>query len=186
MDYKKELQLLPGTKKRLGIKIPGENRFLYIGSAILGAVLVSMIYLGRYETSLRKELGAVDSQLAALEQKRNKKEEAELRLTKDRLALISNLIRDHSYWSEGFVWLENMLQSDTQIENVTIIPQSGGTKLLISAFATSYTVIARQLATFISDDRVLDIRVGKMTYSAEGVVEFDMELTIDSAKIIRK
>ena len=45
MDGIEGLQLLPGTKKRLGIKVPGENRFLYIGSAVLGAIIVATFWL---------------------------------------------------------------------------------------------------------------------------------------------
>jgi hypothetical protein len=48
MDFRNQFQLLPGTKKRLGIKVPGENRFLYAGSAILGAVLVTSFAMNRY------------------------------------------------------------------------------------------------------------------------------------------
>src|SRR3989344_242053 len=71
--YKEEgLQLLPGTKKRLSFKVPGENRFLYIGSAILGAVIVLSFALGRYELALRSQVEQVNTQLVNLEQKRNK------------------------------------------------------------------------------------------------------------------
>ena len=87
MDGRDELQLLSGTKKRLGIKVPGENRFLYIGSAVLGAVLVAMFSMGRYEASLMGQVKQLDGQLVALEQSRDKRDEADLRLVNDRMAV---------------------------------------------------------------------------------------------------
>src|SRR3989344_8192066 len=120
MDGRDGLQLLPGTKKRLGIKVPGENRFLYIGSAIFGAVLVTMFALGRQEASLRAEIKNINNQIVDQEQKRNKNDEAEIKATKDRLSLIKGLIDEHIYWTRAFTWLESMLQTDLQVKNVAM------------------------------------------------------------------
>src|SRR3989338_7389109 len=120
MDGRDGLQLSPGTKKRLGIKVPGENRFLYIGSAILGAVLVTMFALGRQEASLRSEIKNINDQIVDQEQKRSKNDEAEIRSTKDRLALIHDIVDKHVHWTQAFTWLEGMLQSDIQIKNILV------------------------------------------------------------------
>src|SRR3989338_3191099 len=101
MDGRDGLQLLPGTKKRLSFKVPGENRFLYIGSAILGAVIVLSFALGRYELALRSQVEQVNTQLVDLEKKRNKGEEEGLRILKDRLTLTSELLSGHVYWTKA-------------------------------------------------------------------------------------
>src|SRR3989344_5826238 len=101
MDDREKLQLLPGTKKRLGIKVPGENRFLYIGSMILGAVLVTTLALGQYRNSLQANLKRIEDQFVALEQSRNKGAEQDLKLFKDRVDLTSRLLSEHVYWTKA-------------------------------------------------------------------------------------
>ena len=78
MNGKDGLKLLPGTKRKLGIKVPGENRFLYVGSAIMGAVLVTMFALGRYQASLEKQVELINNQLVESERARDKKGEQNL------------------------------------------------------------------------------------------------------------
>jgi hypothetical protein len=144
-----------------------------------------MFFLGRYENSLKSQLNSVDGKLAEIEQKRNKKDEALIKLTKDRLALISNLVKNHTYWSQAFSWLENMLQTDIQVDSLSFDPKDGG-KLFFSGFAKNYSTIARQVAAFLTDPRVSDVQLGKMATTIDGTVEFDMELAIDFEKIVKK
>lgn len=183
MDGRNELQLLPGTKKRLGFKVPGENRFLYVGSAIFGAVLVTMFALSRHELSLNERVKRLNNEFFSLEQKRNKKDEMELRLTKDRLEITSNLVKKHVYWTQVFSWLENLLQRETQIEELSVATDG---KLKFSAKAVNYTTVARQVAAFLTDDKIKDLALGKITSSADGFVEFSMELTLDLPRMVLK
>lgn len=183
MDGREGLQLLPGTKKRLGIKTPGENKFLYVGSAILGAALVTVFAMGHYETSLKNQVKQLNDQLVALEQKRNKKDEAELRLVKDRMMVTGDLIKNHPYWTQAFSWFENLLQSEVQVKGMSL-DKSG--KITFSAVATSYTVIARQLAVLLTDDKIKDLKFGGIKSSTDGGLEFGMELNVDLSRIILK
>lgn len=183
MDGRDGLQLLPGTKKRLGIKVPGENRFLYVGSAILGAALVTMFALNRYNISLKEQIKELNSQFVALEEKRNKKDEAELRLIKDRVTLTSDLIRNHTYWSQAFVWFSNLLQSEVQVRGISL-EKSG--KMTFSAVAKNYIIIARQLAVILTDDKIKEVKFGGIKTSTDGGLEFGMELKVDLSKIILK
>ncbi|KAF0190310.1 MAG: Uncharacterized protein FD167_6133 [bacterium] len=183
MDGRDILQLLPGTKKRLGIKVPGENKFLYAGSAIFGAVLVTVFALGRQEVSLKANIKQINDEIVAQEQKRNKNDEAEIRSTKDRLSLIQDLIDKHVHWTQAFTWLEGMLQSSVQIKNVSMTAEGD---LDITGRATNYTIMARQIAAFLTDDRVIDLQIGKIGSNSEGMIDFDLSLKVDFTKIIYK
>lgn len=183
MEAKYGLQLLPGTKKRLGIKVPGENRFLYIGSAILGAVIVTLFSLNRYEASLTGQVQQLNEQLVALEQKRNKSDEIELRVTRDRLKITSNLISQHVYWSQALTWLQSLLQTDVRLKGVSATNDG---KLRFSGNASSYTVVARQIAVLLTDDRIKELSLGKISSSNDGTVEFSVELVLDLPRIIFK
>lgn len=183
MDGKSGLQLLPGTKKRLGIKVPGENRFLYIGSAILGAILVTIFALNRQESSLMAQIASLNDQITSLEQSRNKNDESDLRLIKDRLAVTGNLIKEHTYWTQAFYWLGSSLQSGIQITAMSIGVDS---KLSLVGKADSYTTIARQISSFLTDSKVKDIDIGALSPSSDGTIEFSMELELNVKSIILK
>lgn len=183
MDGRDSLQLLPGTKKRLGIKTPGENKFLYAGSAILGAALVATFAMGQYQISLKNQIKELNGQITALEQKRNKKGEVELKLIRDRITTIGDLIKNHTYWTQGFSWFADLLQSEVQVKGVTL--EKGG-KVTFSAVAANYTVIARQLAVLLTDNKIKDIKFGGVKSSTDGGLEFGMELIIDLPRIILK
>ena len=102
MNGKGELQLLPGTKKRLGIKIPGENRFLYAGSAILGAAIVTSFWFNFSINSLEKQMNSLDEQLFILEQKRDEKAEENIQTIRRQISLTSKLIDEHVYSTKAF------------------------------------------------------------------------------------
>lgn len=184
MDGKDGLKLLPGTKKKLGIKVPGENRFLYIGSAILGAALVAMLALGRYQFSLEKQLGQLNDQLVESERARDKKGEQNLRVLKERMTLVSNILEEHIYWTKAFSLIESLLQS--QIRFKSFVGLTEGNKIRIQGQAASYTVLAKQLAAFFTDRSIVDIALGKVSVTANGMVEFSLEIIFDKSKLIQK
>lgn len=183
MDGRDGLQLLPGTKKRLGIKVPGENRFLYIGSAILGAVIVTSFWLNFSSNALRGELKSLDDQLAVLDQKRNKQAESNIRLIQRQLALASELIDGHVYYSQAILKLSSLTQENIQIENLAV--GSDG-KMIFGGLATNYTVIARQMAALLADDSVIDLTLGKMESQGNGMIKFGMDVVFDKAKLLQK
>ena len=184
MDGKTELQLLPGTKKRLGIKVPGENRFLYIGSAILGAILVSMFALGRYQASLENQVKNVNEQLSALEQKRDKKGEQDLKLFKDRVAITSDLLDQHIYWTQAFSTMVGLLQSNVRFKNFSADTSTG--KMSINIQAASYTALARQVASFLTEESISDLSLGKISAETAGYLETGIEIKFNKQKLLQK
>lgn len=177
------LQLLPGTKKRLGIKVPGENRFLYIGSAILGATLVTMFALLRYQASLVDQRDQLNKEIANLEDKRNKNDEQDLFLARDRLVATSDLVRNHVYWTQVFSWLESVLQKEIQVRSFS---KNNDGRIIISATASSYVIVARQVAIFLADSKVLDLGLGKIESGSDGGIKFDVQLTLDLDNLLKK
>jgi Tfp pilus assembly protein PilN len=183
MDLKNQFQLLPGTKKRLGIKVPGENRFLYIGSAILGAVLVASIALTRYENGLLANIQSLSEQIEAVDRKRNLKSEENLKMLKQQIEIISGLLNDHTYWTTGLYKLSSLVKDEVQFDSLSY---TGDNKIIIKAFATNYSIIAKQVASFVNDDSIIDLDLGKITPSVDGRLEFNLVLTFDTQKFIKK
>jgi len=183
MNGKEDIQLLPGTKKRLGIKVTGENRFLYIGSAIFGASIVATFWFNFDIKSLESQMNSIDEQLFILEQKRDKRAEENVQTSRQQIASTIQLIDDHIYLTKAFSKIESVTQENIQVESITY--DLIGNKIAITAKATSYTVIARQLAALLSDDNILDVSLGKMTPSLDGIIEFSMELSYNSSKLLK-
>lgn len=183
MDVRDGLQLLPGTKKRLGIKVPGENRFLYIGSAILGAVIVTSFWLNFSSRTLKAEIKSIDEQIEALEQKRNKQSESNIREIQRQLNLAGGLVNEHIYFSQAILKLASLLQEKTQVKNLSVNTEG---KVNISGFALSYTVIAKQMAVFLADDSVTDLSLGKMESQADGTIKFSIQLEFKKDELLQK
>ena len=74
-DQKGGLQLLPETRRRVDIKVPGENKFLFSGAAVLAAVFVLFLGLNFYSSFLTKKIASIDNDLMILEKQRDKKNE---------------------------------------------------------------------------------------------------------------
>lgn len=184
MDGRDGLQLLPGTKKRLGLKVPGENRYLYIGSAILGAVLVLSFSLGKYQTSLEGQIEQLNEQIVALEQSRGKKDEDNLRILKDRLLVTTDLVKEHIYWTRALTIIESVLQSEVQFESLA--GSIRDKKVNIKATAANYAVLARQIASFLAGEGILDVSIGRISPIGTGKIEFDMGLSFDMERFVQK
>jgi len=184
MNGKDGLKLLPGTKRKLGIKVPGENRFLYIGSAILGAVLVTMFALGRYQSSLEKQSGQLSDQLVESERTRDKKGEQNLKILKERMTLVSSILEEHIYWTKAFSLVEGLLQGQVRFKSFS--GTTDDSKIRIQGQATNYTVLAKQLAAFFTDRIIIDISLGKVSVSPDGTVEFNLEIIFDKSRLIQE
>lgn len=182
MDGKDGLQLLPGTKKRLGIKVPGENRFLYIGSAVLGAVIVAVFWLNFEAKSFEERIKMLDEQILSLDRSRSKQAEQNITLVDRQLALTSQLVNEHVYFSKAISRLESLMQDKIQIESLSI--KSGG-KLSFSGFVLDYITIARQMAAFLVEDSISDIQLGDMRPQTDGKLKFNMQIDFDKIKLIQ-
>ena len=114
------IQLLPGTKKRLGLKVRGENRFLYIGSAILGAVLAVGFWYQYESTNLRNEISDLDDELVRVEARRDSGTENSIIDVGRRLSLISNMLDEHIYWTKAIAKVESLMREEVQVENIEL------------------------------------------------------------------
>ncbi|MDP3697624.1 MAG: hypothetical protein Q8R55_06485 [Candidatus Taylorbacteria bacterium] len=182
MDGRDGLQLLPGTKKRLGIKVPGENRFLYIGSAVLGSIIVVVFWLNLEAQSFKDQIKMFDEQILSLDQNRNKQSESNISVLNRQLTLTSQLINEHIYFSKAISKLESLMQDKIQIESLSI--KSNG-EFSFTGFATNYTIVARQIAVFLVEDSILDIQLGEMNPQADGLLKFNIQIDFDKTKFIQ-
>lgn len=177
------LQLLPQTRKKLELKIPGENKFLVL--SLLFVLVIGGIYfaLYSYRVSIFNQAIAVDDQVASLEKQRNKDTEKQLLSLNQQLSVVKPLISGHIMWSQALQRIQAMIAPTVQFSSLTtdLLKKS----IVFKATADNYTTVAHQIAAFYRDPAISDVNLNKITNLTTGRVEFDMELSIDTDKFLK-
>lgn len=183
-EFNNGLQLLPETRKKITIKVPGENKILNIGIVIL-VLTVSLIGgLGFYSSSLENTRNQLDAEITNLEQQRDKKAEANILTLNKQLGLLSNVLNSHITWSKALGKIEGLLQPQIQFESFSAAIADN--KFEFKALTVNYTVIARQIAAFVSDDSITDVGLETVHTRTDGKLEFNMKLTFDKTKFVNQ
>lgn len=178
------LQLLPETRKKIEVRVPGQNRPVVLSSIFVLVILGLYLGLMFYNNSILSSVTQADEQLAALERSRDKKLEQKLLGLKSQLSVISPLISSHLFWSQGLSKVQNLVQPQVQFKSFNA--DGPAVKIVFQATAASYTVIAKQIAAFYTDDSITDIVLNKATSLPTGNVDFTMQLLFDPAKFLIK
>lgn len=178
------LQLLPETRKKIDVMTPGENKVIAIGGVMLAiiAVLTGGIYF--YQNSLEDKLASLDAKLVTLEQQRNKQTEQNILVFNKQLSMLSNLLNEHAYWTTGLTKIEGLTQPQVQFDSLTATLVDN--KVGLKAVAANYTVVARQIAAFLSDESIKDITLSRVNTLTNGRLEFTMQLIFDKSKFLAK
>jgi len=177
------LQLLPETRKKIDIKIPGENRLILIGIGLVVLVLLFVGGLWMYSNNLTDQISAADKQLADLEAQRDKKVEQNLVTLSKQIVLTSQILEDHVYWSTGFSKIESALQSNVQFKSLSAV--LGEKSIRVRALSDNYTTIARQLAAFVADNSVKDVSLDGVSTLTSGKLDFNIKIKFDETKFLK-
>lgn len=178
------LQLLPETRKKIEVKIPGENKLLTVGSVVFAIIVILAGGLYFYKNSLEGKLVALDSEITALEQQRNNQAEENILVFNKQVSMLSDLLDNHAYWTTAFSKIESLTQNQVQFNTLTT--SLADNRIDFKAVAANYTTVARQIASFISDDSITDVTLNKITARTDGQLEFTMKLTFDRSKFLKK
>lgn len=178
------LQLLPETRKRININIPGQNRFIYVGITVLVLMFVLVGGLYFYKGTLEDRRTELDAKIVNLEKDRDKKVEANLLTLSKQLSLISTLLDSHIIWSRALNKVEGLLQP--QVQFLSFAAAVSNNRFEFKALATNYTVVARQIAAFVSDDSIKDIALTNVHVLTSGKLEFSIKIDFDKTKFLKQ
>jgi Tfp pilus assembly protein PilN len=117
----------------------------------------------------------------AINEKRDLKGEELLKITKQQIDTTSNLIKNHTYWTQGLYKIASLIQNEVQVESLSVTD-----KISLNIVASNYATVAKQIASFIYDDSIKDVEIGKIDPSANGLLGLSITLTFDEAKLIKK
>ena len=183
MADKGGLQLLPENRKRIDIKIPGENNLIKLGAGLIVLILVISGGLWAYSASLASQITNDDTQLVALEQSRDKKAEQNLITLSKQVAITNQLLKSHIYWSTGLSRIEMALQGNVQFKSLSA--DSSDNSLRIRALADNYSTVAKQLAAFVADDSIKDVTLDNVNTLTTGRLDFNSKITFDPVKFLQ-
>ena len=183
MPDQNELQLLPDSRKKIEIKVSGENRLVYIGTSILVLILVLTGGLYFYKGTLEDKKIGLDAGIVNLEKERDKKAESNLLTLNKQLSLISKLLDSHILWSKALAKVESLLQP--QVQFLSFSAAVNENRFEFKARAINYTVVARQIAAFVSDDSIKDINLNNIHVLTDGKLEFSVRLDFDKTKFLK-
>jgi len=179
------LQLLPETRKSISVTVPGENRVLYMGIVILivSILLTAGLWLLRSKkvnefSKISNDLKAISAQIDA-----NIEIVNSVATVSQQIGNISKLLDDHIYWSRALGRMENLLSPQIQIDSLSGNITSG--EIGLKAFSPSYTIIAKQIASFVSDPFIKDVSIGEITTQTSGRLEFSMMLKVNSSEFFK-
>ncbi len=178
------LQLLPETRKKIEVRVPGQNRPVVLSSIFVLVILGLYLGLMFYNNSILSSVTQADEQLAVLERSRDKKLEQKLLGLKSQLSVIGPLVSSHFFWSQGLSKVQSLVQPQVQFKSINA--DGPAAKIVFQATAASYTTIAKQIAAFYADDSITDIVLNKATSLPTGQVDFTMQLIFDPAKFLIK
>ncbi len=177
------LQLLPESRKKIEIKVSGENRLVYTGITVLVLMLVLTGGLYFYKGTLEDKKTGLDAGIVNLEKERDKKVESNLLILNKQLSLISKLLDSHVLWSKALSKVEGLLQPQVQFISFSAVVNDN--RFEFKAKALNYTVVARQIAAFVSDDSIKDINLNNVHVLTDGKLEFSVRLDFDKNKFLK-
>ena len=183
MADKGGLQLLPETRKKIDIKVPGQNRLIYIGVVLIAIVLIAYGGLAWYSSSLSGKISDADAQLVALEKQRDKKGEQKLLTLSKQVGITNQIVNNHIYWSAGLTHIEMALQNKIQFKSFAGV--LGEDSFHIRALSDNYTTIAKQLAAFVADDSITDVTLDGVSTLTNGQLDFNTKVSFDPAKFLK-
>lgn len=176
------ISLLPESRRRLDIKVPGENRPLYFGGAVVLLVLIIFGGLKLYHSSLVNKLMEIENEISAGEAKRDKKFEKEAILLNKQFSLVGDLLQNHPVWSNVLITVQSLTPPQTQLK--TVLGDITENKVEMVGRAPSLTTIAKQIAALLGNEGVLDVSLDKVATYSTGVLEYSLRVVFDRNKFL--
>lgn len=184
MSNEAGIQLLPESRKEIEVKIPGENNLIYFGLGVIGVVLVVFGGLYYYSISLQGKVSLLDAEFQALETQRSKEAEKNILTVKDQMADVGRIIDNHPVWSYFLKKIQSKTSPQFKFETMGI--SFGDGQISFEAETLNYTILARQIASYLSEDIVEDVRLEEAKLSTTGRVRVVMKILLNTDDIILK
>lgn len=160
------------------------NRYFWTGMGIALFVVIVGAVLSSYAASIQDEIGVLDGQLDQLEKTRNKDQETMLLDAARQSKVMRTLLTGKLYWTQALAQMERMAQTSVRLTSLQGSAAKG--TITFHGVADNYAAVARQVAGFVAATGVNDVSVNSVRSTAQGTVEFDGELQINTKELLQK
>lgn len=178
------IQLLPQTRKKIDVVVPGQTRNLVLSFFILILVGVGYFLLLNYRNGLFKQVDDLNAQIKQIDDSRDISKEAELLQLAKQLVGINTLVSNHVTWSQAFAKFHKLILPQVTLRSLSASVDRK--KFSISGTTDNYASVARQVAAFYADPDIVDIDVGQVSVQTSGRVDFSMEIEFKPNQYLRK
>ena len=178
------LQLLPETRKKIEIKMPGQNRLVVVAGVIAAIVIATYFFLVFRKNSLVQSISVIDQEILDVERSRDKEAEQRVLNLVAQLQVVNPILAAHVFWSDAFTKIQSITQGEFQFQSINA--DMGSSKIVIKASASSYTTVAKQVASFYSLDSIKDVIISKIQLQSTGRLEVTMEVKFDTNKFLMR
>ena len=184
-DISGDFQILPQQRdqKLSFTAVPKSKSVLYAG-LVMGFFLLVYGAFYFFNDRLDKQLATLDGQLTEIQNNRNTQKEGRLLQIGRQLTVFNELIRMHSYWSEGLNGFFRLIKPQVRFESLEMNGEKG--TLNIKATTDSYESVAQQLSIFYKNNDIQDVSFGGMSSDESGKINFVFVVTLDLNKFIYK
>ena len=176
------ISLLPESRRKLEINVPGENRPIYYGLGVVVFVLILFVGVKLYVSQLTNKMIEIQNEVDLVEKQRDKKFEQQLIQLNKQFPLIAKLLKSHLIWSNALITFQHLVPPQTQTE--TILGDITEAKMEIKGRAPNYTTIAKQIAALLSDKSVVDVALDKVSTFSTGTLEYNMRVRFNKENLL--
>lgn len=178
------LQLLPETRKKIDIRIPGQNRSVVLSVILLVLILGLFFGLITYKNSLVSSIADIDAQLADLERARDKKLESSLLDLHQQIAVVNPILSAHIFWSDAMIKIQSITLPQVQFQSINAdVPSK---KLAAKMLVSNYTTLAKQIAAFYTVESITDVILNKVQSQPTGKLDVTIQILFDTNKLLLK
>ncbi len=174
-----DIGLIPKSygKEKVGFK----TIFSKIGILLIGLLVLSLIVYGGlfyYNKSLTERLSELQTQTEEINRQRDTKFEEKVISLEAALNSLSNILKNHVYWSNVFSEFESLTLPQVSFSNFNAsLKDDGSVDLTLSGNTSGYTYLAKQMVSFSRDELVSNIKLSGINLGTEGGIGFGLSVT---------
>ncbi|TRZ81402.1 hypothetical protein D4R86_02645 [bacterium] len=146
------------------------EKFVYIMVFMIVIVLVFGFYalVKNHQSSLRKKIDKLKEQANELKQERDTlRKEGQLADFQNKLTTLSSLVRQHTYWTGVFDFLEKATLPKVKFNSFSA--DLDGKSINMDGDTISFTRLAEQMIHFKDNALVEELKLSSLTISEEGI-----------------
>lgn len=168
-------QIPPGTRPRPGVPSRGGNFALILG--VLAAVIVGGAAgaVSFFDANVKKDIEAVNAEVAALEQERDRSQEVRLLAFNTQLKTLRRLLDQHVRPGNIFEVFEGTTLPETTLKSFA---WSDGGRLTVVGETANYGTLGKQLVVYGQDSRIAGVELTSFGQDSRSAFGFTVVLLL--------